>query len=183
MCLLSKMSSVLLFGDFLVSRCSGFSYRWTSWLWKITGSNIQDFTKTTGPLRVCYRIFLNLTKKNWKMSTYNRLVLEPMSGKNRQLVVDEPVEFEKWPVDVQDFRRITDHFGGGKKEKKKKELGPYIVPAWMWARYSNAQHGRACCSMRSYASFGMWALLVKRFDPILGRCGSSLFVVKFSFVL
>ena len=120
MCLLSKMSSVLLFGDFLVSRCSGFSYRWTSWLWKITGSNIQDFTKTTGPLRVCYRIFLNLTKKNWKMSTYNRLVLEPMSGKNRQLVADEPVEFEKWPVDVQDFRRITDHFGGGKKEKRKK---------------------------------------------------------------
>ena len=32
-----------------------------------------------------------------------------MSGENRQLVTDEPVEFEKRPVEVGDFRRITDH--------------------------------------------------------------------------
>ena len=31
---------------------------------------------------------------------------------NRRLVTDEPVEFEKYPVDVQDGRRITDHFRG-----------------------------------------------------------------------
>ena len=36
--------------------------------------------------------------------------------------------------------------------------------------------------MRSYASFGRWVLLVKRFGPILGRCDGSLFIVKFSFV-
>ena len=35
-----------------------------------------------------------------------------MIGENRQLVTDEPVEFEKQPVEVQDFRRITDHFRG-----------------------------------------------------------------------
>ena len=35
-----------------------------------------------------------------------------MTGENRQLVIDEPVEFEKWLVEVQDFRRITDHFRG-----------------------------------------------------------------------
>jgi hypothetical protein len=29
---------------------------------------------------------------------------------NRQLVTDEPVEFEKIPAEVQDFRRITNHF-------------------------------------------------------------------------
>ena len=28
------------------------------------------------------------------------------------LVTDEPVEFEKYPVEVQDCRKITDHFRG-----------------------------------------------------------------------
>ena len=31
-----------------------------------------------------------------------------MSGENQQLVTDKPVEFDKYPVEVQDFRRITD---------------------------------------------------------------------------
>ena len=35
-----------------------------------------------------------------------------MIRENGQLVTDEPVEFEKWPVEVPDFRRITDHFRG-----------------------------------------------------------------------
>jgi hypothetical protein len=35
-----------------------------------------------------------------------------MSGKNRRLVTDEPVEFEGKSVEVGDFRRITDHFRG-----------------------------------------------------------------------
>ena len=39
-------------------------------------------------------------------------VLKPMSGKNRRLVADEPVEFEKSPVEVQDFTRSIDHFDG-----------------------------------------------------------------------
>ena len=33
-------------------------------------------------------------------------------GENRQLVTNEPVEFEKEPVEVQDCRIITDHFRG-----------------------------------------------------------------------
>ena len=35
-------------------------------------------------------------------------------GENRQLVTDEPVEFEKKPVEVQDYycRKIPDHFRG-----------------------------------------------------------------------
>ena len=36
----------------------------------------------------------------------------PMIRENRHLVPDEPVEFEKQPVEVQDCRKITDHFGG-----------------------------------------------------------------------
>ena len=35
-----------------------------------------------------------------------------MFGKNRRLVTDEQVEFEKQLVEVRDFRRITDHFRG-----------------------------------------------------------------------
>ena len=35
-----------------------------------------------------------------------------MIGEHRQLVTDEPVEFEKQPVEVQDCRNITDHFRG-----------------------------------------------------------------------
>ena len=37
---------------------------------------------------------------------------EPMIGENRQLVTNELVEFEKWPVEVQDCRKITDHSRG-----------------------------------------------------------------------
>ena len=40
------------------------------------------------------------------------LMCEAMTGENRQLVTDEPVEFEKKPVEVQDCRKITDHFRG-----------------------------------------------------------------------
>ena len=38
----------------------------------------------------------------------------PMIGGNRQLslVANEPVEFEGKPVEVQDSRKITDHFRG-----------------------------------------------------------------------
>ena len=36
-----------------------------------------------------------------------------MSGKNRRLVADEPVEFEKQPVEVhRDLRKFTHHFRG-----------------------------------------------------------------------
>jgi hypothetical protein len=33
-----------------------------------------------------------------------------MIGENRQLLTGEPVEFEKQLVEVQDCRKITDHF-------------------------------------------------------------------------
>ena len=35
-----------------------------------------------------------------------------MIRENRELVTDEPVEFEKLQVEVQDRREITDHFRG-----------------------------------------------------------------------
>ena len=35
-----------------------------------------------------------------------------MIGENHQLVTNEPVEFEKKPVEVQDCMKITGHFKG-----------------------------------------------------------------------
>ena len=35
-----------------------------------------------------------------------------MIRKNRQLVTNEPVEFENWLVEIQDCKKITDHFRG-----------------------------------------------------------------------
>ena len=40
------------------------------------------------------------------------MLLEAMIGESRRLVTNEPVEFEKSPVEVQDCRKITDHFRG-----------------------------------------------------------------------
>ena len=39
-------------------------------------------------------------------------LFKAMSGENRPLVTDEPVELEKQPVEVQDFMKSTDHFQG-----------------------------------------------------------------------
>ena len=36
----------------------------------------------------------------------------PLIGENQQLVTNEPVEFEKLLVEVDDRRKITDHFRG-----------------------------------------------------------------------
>ena len=49
----------------------------------------------------------------WKRGRHGVLILpKAMTGENRQLVTDEPVEFRKQPVEVQDYRKITDHFRG-----------------------------------------------------------------------
>ena len=50
--------------------------------------------------------------KDGQMPTHNWLDSGTMIGENRQLVTNEPVEFEKEPVEVDDYRKITDHFRG-----------------------------------------------------------------------
>ena len=35
-----------------------------------------------------------------------------MNEENQPVVTNEPVEFEKYPVEVQDFRKITNHLQG-----------------------------------------------------------------------
>jgi hypothetical protein len=36
----------------------------------------------------------------------------PLNMENQWLVTDDPIEYEKQPAEVGDFRRITDHFKG-----------------------------------------------------------------------
>ena len=94
---------------------------------------VQDCRKTTDQFEGIYRIYPNLIKEYRRMSTCNRLDLQTLGsqpatmlknltdhcsvvysyiGENWQLVTNEPVEFEKKPVEVQDCREITDHFEG-----------------------------------------------------------------------
>ena len=58
-----------------------------------------------------------------------------MIGENRQLVTNELVEFEKYPVEVhQDCRKITNHFRGiyriCPQFKKRKTGGCQHVAGW-----------------------------------------------------
>ena len=51
----------------------------------------------------------------WQELTYTtRMEFQSCSmiGENRQLVTNDPAKFEKQPVEVQDCRKITDHFRG-----------------------------------------------------------------------
>ena len=81
----------------------------------------------------CLKFFLKLLANSTRVSWYPKLWIccevyiltwwarpgrlrpsasIPLSRKNCQFVTDEPVEFEKQPVEVRDFGRITDHFRG-----------------------------------------------------------------------
>jgi hypothetical protein len=68
------------------------------------------------------------------MSTMTQVVLRGrMIGDNWQLVMDEPVEFEKWPVEVRDCKKISYHFRGTYgiyPNLKKKIEGCQHVTSW-----------------------------------------------------
>ena len=56
-----------------------------------------------------------------------------MNGKNRPLVTDELVKFEKEPVEVQDFCKMTDHLRGiyGVHLKLIKKNGKITTCNWL----------------------------------------------------
>ena len=43
---------------------------------------------------------------------WGKVEVNLLNGKNRTLITDEPVEFEKYLVQEQDFRKLTNHLGG-----------------------------------------------------------------------
>jgi len=62
------------------------------------------------------------------------MLCQPMIGENRLLVTIEPVEFEKQPVEVQDFKKMTNTVvwnvklltQSNKNKKKKQSMSKYI---------------------------------------------------------
>ena len=50
------------------------------------------------------------------------ILLQTMIRENRQIVTNEPVEFEEHPVEFQDVRKITDHFRGIHRIKENQRM-------------------------------------------------------------
>ena len=67
-------------------------------------SNLNFRLGNTTPVNLCQVIFGHGSLRGCWL---NVIWQEPIAGlgKNRRLVIDEPVELEKWPVEVQDFRK------------------------------------------------------------------------------
>ena len=65
---------------------------------------VQDFSKTTHHFRGIYGTYLELLREYRKMPTCNRLDLQTLGC--------QPVKFERYPVEVQDFSKTTHHFRG-----------------------------------------------------------------------
>ena len=65
---------------------------------------------------------------------WDYMLCQPMIGENRLLVTIEPVEFEKQPVEVQDFKKMTNTVvwnvklltQSNKNKKKKQSMSTYI---------------------------------------------------------
>ena len=59
-----------------------------------------------------------------------------MNGENR-LVYNQPIEFEKQPVEVQDFRKITNHFRGIYRIYPNLTERCQIVTGWTWKHFGS----------------------------------------------
>ena len=82
---------------------------WVSRLWCQLGGlldtiNVDHWCQLGGFLQHhwCWSLMPCISPLHWSH----------LSGENRRLLTNELVEFEKWPVEVRDFRRITDCFRG-----------------------------------------------------------------------
>ena len=58
------------------------------------------------------RLILKLNQFTLGLVLHLRFVVVCGGGENWQLVTDESIEFEKYPVEIGDFRRLTDQFRG-----------------------------------------------------------------------
>jgi hypothetical protein len=67
-------------------------------------------------------------------------------------------------------------------KSRKKKYARINIMAWRWARWSHADHGIPWCSMRFYASFRRWALVVYYLSIINYGGGTCAFLLS-SFLL
>ena len=75
---------------------------------QVTGWTLE----TLGFDRLCPKIFPGTDVSQTLIYGIQIHRCQSMIGENRQLVTNEPVEFEEYPVEVQDCKKITDHFRG-----------------------------------------------------------------------
>ena len=86
----------------------------------------------------------------WYLASGFKIWCWPLLGKNRRLDTDEPVEFEKYLVEVhRDFRRITDRFG---------ESIEYTSNEW---KHQNRKI--STCKRLDLESLGSWLTMPKNF--------------------
>ena len=101
------------------------------------------------------------------------------------------IQYQHWANVVLVYMRIHGHQNctykqcikvRKEKEKEKEKRTPYIVQAWMWARYPNAKHDLVVLLHEEFLGGGLFQLPINLYYPDLGRCNGGLFVVKFPFV-
>ena len=76
----------------------------------LLGLSILHTNITTIHHTVLYSFHVSVTISNTFLHLWQMCLTRSMNVDNRPLVTGEPVEFEKSPVDVQDFRETTHHF-------------------------------------------------------------------------
>ena len=95
-------------------------------------------------------------------------VFTSLLGKNRRLVTDEPVQFEEEPVEVQDFRRITNHFRG--------IYGIYL-------KCIKQNWKMSTCNRLDVESLQSWPTMPKNFPALLQTLGGRLwYAIQDSFL-
>ena len=70
------------------------SYKWTGWVWEIT-IEVQDYMKIIDHLKGIFKIYPNLIKENWRMSTCNRPDLETLGS--------QPIYAPIYPITALEF--------------------------------------------------------------------------------
>ena len=84
------------------------------------------------------------------------------SSINQLLVTDEPVEFEEWLVEVQDFRKSTDHF-----------RGIYRI----YLKLVKKNWTMSTCNQLNLKTLGSQPVVLKILPEHCSRCKSSLILV------
>ena len=69
-----------------------------------------------------------------------QVAISPLDGENQQLVIDEPIEFQKQPMEFQDFGKTTHRFRQIYRIcltfMEKKPTYHIMVTSWTWKHYN-----------------------------------------------
>ena len=89
-----------------------------------------------------------------------------MHGENWPLVTNELVEFEKSPVEVQDFKKITNHSRG-------------IYWTYLWLMKENRK--MSTCKWSDMETLGSWLIMFKKIPWILLQISQSMLKISLQY--